>query len=114
MSEATSHQTTVNIDGEVVAVQPRAASRRTTALCSYCHERKPQLQRPKTGCKVCKACFIQRFEEEIHHTIITNNLFTRGETVRFAIILSLTHIGHIWFYDALEFFFITYSPPLPI
>ena len=38
-------------------------------------------QRPKTGCKVCKECFISRFEEEVHHTIITNKIFERGETV---------------------------------
>jgi len=51
------------------------------SLCDYCHERRPQLQRPKTGCRVCKPCFIRRFEDEIHDTIVSNNLFVRGERV---------------------------------
>ncbi|XP_064615086.1 cytoplasmic tRNA 2-thiolation protein 1-like isoform X2 [Liolophura sinensis] len=30
---------------------------------------------------MCKDCFYHAFEEEIHHTIVTGNLFTRGEVV---------------------------------
>ena len=30
---------------------------------------------------VCQACFFMVFEEEIHHTITTNNLFKRGERI---------------------------------
>lgn len=30
---------------------------------------------------VCKECFFLVFEEEIHHTIVTNDLFKRGEKV---------------------------------
>lgn len=30
---------------------------------------------------VCQECFFLVFEEEIHHTIITNNLFQRGERI---------------------------------
>ena len=50
--------------------------------CNYCNERKAALQRPKTGDKICKECFFYRFEEEIHETIVTNQLFSPGERVR--------------------------------
>jgi cytoplasmic tRNA 2-thiolation protein 1 len=30
---------------------------------------------------VCKECFYLVFEEEIHHTIVTNNLFKPGEKI---------------------------------
>lgn len=30
---------------------------------------------------VCAECFFTVFEEEIHHTIVTNNVFTKGERV---------------------------------
>jgi len=30
---------------------------------------------------VCAECFFTVFEEEIHHTIVTNKVFTKGERV---------------------------------
>jgi cytoplasmic tRNA 2-thiolation protein 1 len=30
---------------------------------------------------VCKECFLRRFEDEIHHTIVANKLFMRGQRV---------------------------------
>jgi len=48
--------------------------------CTKCG-RNAQLKRPKTGDKLCKDCFYACFEEEIHHTIVENNLFTSGDTV---------------------------------
>eukprot|EP00057_Strongylocentrotus_purpuratus_P029635 XP_011684109.1 PREDICTED: cytoplasmic tRNA 2-thiolation protein 1 [Strongylocentrotus purpuratus] len=39
------------------------------------------LKRPKTGDALCKECFYAAFESEIHHTIVTGKLFTRGERV---------------------------------
>jgi len=39
------------------------------------------LKRPKTADKLCKECFYDRFETEIHETIVANNLFTPGDTV---------------------------------
>ena len=33
------------------------------------------------GDKLCKECFYSVFEEEIHQTIIANNLFVKGDTV---------------------------------
>ena len=50
-------------------------------LCSSCTARKATLKRPKTGQAVCRECFFEAFETEVHHTITSNHLFQRGETV---------------------------------
>ncbi|XP_039969298.1 cytoplasmic tRNA 2-thiolation protein 1 isoform X3 [Bactrocera tryoni] len=42
------------------------------------------LKRPKTSDALCKECFFAAFEAEIHYTIITNKLFTKGEKVAVA------------------------------
>uniref|UniRef100_A0A1A9UY69 Cytoplasmic tRNA 2-thiolation protein 1 n=1 Tax=Glossina austeni TaxID=7395 RepID=A0A1A9UY69_GLOAU len=42
------------------------------------------LKRPKTGDALCTDCFFTAFELEIHHTIITNKLFERGQKVAIA------------------------------
>ena len=42
------------------------------------------LKRPKNGDSLCKACFYEIFETEVHHTITSNNLFRRGEHVAIA------------------------------
>ena len=42
------------------------------------------LKRPKTGDMICKECFYQVFEDEIHETIVSNKLFKRGERVAIA------------------------------
>jgi len=39
------------------------------------------LKRPKTGDALCKECFFYAFEEEVHHTIVTNKLFKPGDVV---------------------------------
>jgi len=39
------------------------------------------LRRPKTGDALCKECFFWAFETEVHHTIVTNGLFKRGDKV---------------------------------
>jgi cytoplasmic tRNA 2-thiolation protein 1 len=52
--------------------------------CSYCHDRRAVLKRPKTGAFICKECFFYQFEEEIHQTIVSNALFRRGEKVAIA------------------------------
>ena len=41
-------------------------------------------QRPKTGDALCKECFYQAFEEEVHHTITVAKLFTPGDYVAVA------------------------------
>eukprot|EP00249_Psilotum_nudum_P012694 c23926_g2_i3 orf=215-1108(+) len=50
-------------------------------LCDICLERRPALRRPKTFQQVCRCCFFSAFEEEIHKTIIENQLFKHGERV---------------------------------
>nr|XP_039261219.1 cytoplasmic tRNA 2-thiolation protein 1-like [Styela clava] len=50
-------------------------------LCTICKDGRPVIKRPKTGDAVCKKCFYWAFETEIHHTIVTGNLFKRGEKV---------------------------------
>ncbi|KAJ4371296.1 cytosolic thiouridylase subunit Ctu1 [Neocucurbitaria cava] len=49
--------------------------------CALCKVNRALILRPKDHSKLCKTCFITVFETEIHHTITTNNLFTRGEKV---------------------------------
>ncbi|XP_065057858.1 cytoplasmic tRNA 2-thiolation protein 1-like [Rhopilema esculentum] len=39
------------------------------------------LKRPKTGAALCKECFFNTFEEEVHKTISTNKLFIPGDVV---------------------------------
>lgn len=34
--------------------------------------------------QLCKECFYQSLEDEVHQTIISNNLFKRGERVAIA------------------------------
>lgn len=42
------------------------------------------MQRPKTGDTLCKACFFDAFETEIHHTITSGQLFKKGDYVAVA------------------------------
>lgn len=69
--------------------------------CVLCQKNKAILRRPKTGEQICKECFFevtksqynilsthpplsQVFETEIHHTIVDNKLFRRGDNVAIA------------------------------
>lgn len=49
--------------------------------CALCKVNRALILRPKDHSKLCKSCFITVFETEIHHTITTNQLFTRGEQI---------------------------------
>lgn len=49
--------------------------------CQLCHNERAIILRPKNHSKLCRSCFIKTFEAEIYHTIITHNLFYRGEKV---------------------------------
>lgn len=51
------------------------------ALCVICKTERALIKRPKNHQKLCKKCFIQIFEDEVHHTIVSSNLFLRGERV---------------------------------
>lgn len=50
-------------------------------LCSGCQQNRASVKRPKTGTAVCKECFFQQFESEVHETITTHRLFERGDRV---------------------------------
>uniref|UniRef100_A0A1J3CZ87 Cytoplasmic tRNA 2-thiolation protein 1 n=1 Tax=Noccaea caerulescens TaxID=107243 RepID=A0A1J3CZ87_NOCCA len=50
-------------------------------LCCICNLRRPVLKRPKTLQQICKECFYEVFEEEIHQVTVKNHLFKSGERV---------------------------------
>src|SRR6185437_15321364 len=50
-------------------------------LCISCNAERALLKRPKNHHKLCKACFIRVFEDEIHHTITSSQLLCPGERV---------------------------------
>ena len=52
--------------------------------CKTCEIQRAAIKRPKTGDALCRECFFQAFETEVHHTIVNNNLFKRGELVAIA------------------------------
>ncbi|KAI9104328.1 hypothetical protein K1719_022900 [Acacia pycnantha] len=55
--------------------------RSVARLCCTCNERRAALKRPKTLEQICRECFYDVFEEEIHQVIVTNQLFKPGERV---------------------------------
>ncbi|EST09020.1 tRNA(Ile)-lysidine/2-thiocytidine synthase [Kalmanozyma brasiliensis GHG001] len=50
-------------------------------LCVICNAERAVLRRPKTAQQICRECFFYVFETEVHHTIVSNNLFKRGDRV---------------------------------
>ncbi|KAM0322323.1 hypothetical protein ACHAQA_009613 [Verticillium albo-atrum] len=50
-------------------------------ICARCNTDRAVVKRPKNHQKICKACFISVFEDEVHHTIISSKLFSRGDKV---------------------------------
>jgi len=55
--------------------------RPTKVRCERCAANDASLKRPRDGTKVCKTCFFELFETEVHETIVANKLFFRGEKV---------------------------------
>lgn len=49
--------------------------------CVICKTERALIKRPKNHQKLCRSCFVQIFEDEVHHTIISSNLFYPGEKV---------------------------------
>lgn len=49
--------------------------------CDECTVGRAILQRPATGQKLCKPCFLTAFEEEVHETIVREQLFRPGERI---------------------------------
>lgn len=49
--------------------------------CALCQAARALIVRPKNHQKLCKTCFIDVFEAEIHHTVTSNSLFYPGERI---------------------------------
>jgi cytoplasmic tRNA 2-thiolation protein 1 len=49
--------------------------------CAICKTQRALIRRPKNHQKLCKDCFIHLFEEEVHYTIESSQLFVRGEKI---------------------------------
>jgi cytoplasmic tRNA 2-thiolation protein 1 len=49
--------------------------------CATCKASRALIIRPKNHQKLCKACFIEVFEAEIHHTITSTSLFSPGDRI---------------------------------
>lgn len=54
---------------------------RQQAVCDLCGAAKAVMKRPKNGQKLCKECFYHVFETEVHNTITSARLFSKGEVV---------------------------------
>lgn len=50
-------------------------------LCEECNTNPAQLKRPRNSRFMCTNCFFTVFENEVHHTIISNKLFSPGDVV---------------------------------
>ncbi|KAF1931397.1 adenine nucleotide alpha hydrolases-like protein [Didymella exigua CBS 183.55] len=51
------------------------------SICVVCRTNRALILRPKDHSKLCRPCFITVFETEIHHTILSTNLFQHGERI---------------------------------
>ncbi|PYH44322.1 putative PP-loop ATPase superfamily protein [Aspergillus saccharolyticus JOP 1030-1] len=49
--------------------------------CANCHADRAVIIRPKNRQKLCRQCFLNIFETEVHETITATKLFQRGERV---------------------------------
>ncbi|KOM42381.1 hypothetical protein LR48_Vigan04g257900 [Vigna angularis] len=50
-------------------------------VCCVCNKERASVKRPKTLQHMCRECFFDAFESEIHQVIIQNSLFTAGDRV---------------------------------
>jgi cytoplasmic tRNA 2-thiolation protein 1 len=50
-------------------------------FCELCSHTRAVIVRPKNRQKLCKACFISIFEQEVHETITASTLFQPGERI---------------------------------
>ncbi|KAI3962129.1 hypothetical protein MKW92_019054 [Papaver armeniacum] len=60
---------------------PQKTTAKKQQLCCICNQKRPALKRPKTLEQICKECFYEVFEEEIHCVIVENRLFKAGERI---------------------------------
>lgn len=49
--------------------------------CQACGGHRAEVKRPKTGQLVCRSCFFQQVEDEVHQTIVSENMFIKGDIV---------------------------------
>jgi cytoplasmic tRNA 2-thiolation protein 1 len=49
--------------------------------CSKCSSKKIALKRMKDESPMCKECFLNSFEEEVHETIMKYNIFSPNDIV---------------------------------
>lgn len=54
-------------------------------VCIKCEVNNAAVQRPSTKDPMCKECFFEVFEDEVHDVIMTYKLFKRGERVAVAV-----------------------------
>jgi cytoplasmic tRNA 2-thiolation protein 1 len=68
---------------QAIRIADTAAVFRTMppTLCFNCGTARAVIIRPKNRHKLCKPCFIETFEREIHETITSSRLFVPGERV---------------------------------
>ena len=52
--------------------------------CSACETQRAVLRRPKTHENLCRECFFEALETEVHETICRYGLFKKGEKVALA------------------------------
>ncbi|QCE16936.1 cytoplasmic tRNA 2-thiolation protein 1 [Vigna unguiculata] len=50
-------------------------------VCCVCNKERASVKRPKTLQHMCRECFFNAFESEIHQVIIQNSLFIAGDRV---------------------------------
>lgn len=64
-------------------IQPSPPTTTTTlgGGCERCRAARPVLRRPRTGARLCRACFLRAFEDEVHETVVAHKLFRPGERV---------------------------------
>ncbi|KAK9129327.1 hypothetical protein Sjap_009814 [Stephania japonica] len=62
-------------ESEATTKKPRSRQ------CCICKDRRAALKRPKNLEQICRECFYDAFEEEIHKVIVQNQLFKPGERV---------------------------------
>lgn len=65
----------------IMSTQPQRGAGRS---CDQCKTERAVLRRPKNNAQLCKACFFELFEAEVHATITENALFSRGQRVAIA------------------------------
>jgi cytoplasmic tRNA 2-thiolation protein 1 len=53
-------------------------------VCQSCESSRAVLRRPKTGESLCRECFYEALENEVHETIMRHQLFRPGERVALA------------------------------